>query len=987
MKLRIDEHTLPRYQTIGVFGLVAVLLIALIGYLLTRNHYASLVQLNNLRNQIIGQQLERTRDELKTTIDLIRARNDQAETVLMEEARSQVRQAWTIAHNIWQQQSDRLPEQELKTLIREALRNVRFFNGRGYLFIIDRQGRSVLSFSEPEKEGKSIALQQDDHGRYLNQEFIRIINDSPDHAGHARYRWYSPGDREMSEKISWLQLFEPYDWIIGAGDYIHEFENDLKADALKRIESLRFGENGYIAVIAADGQVISSPGWSVVRYSESEEAAARLVQQSVKEIVRIGREGGGIARYRWFYPDGRGPVEKVSQVLPVPGWDWYLVSGVYPEDVDILLQQQRARLEGARIDSFQTLMLSLLIATALALILALLFSRGLGRLFRQYQQEIERKQRKLTDNARDLQVAASVFQNSAEGIIIADPQNHIVAVNEAFTRITGYSEQEVLGRNPAFMASGKHDQEFYGVMWRALAEEGRWSGEIWNRRRDGQVYPEWLAIIVSRDEQDRISNYIATITDLSERKDTEEKLRYLADYDPLTDLPNRRLLAQRVARAIRIADRHHKPLALFFIDLDRFKNVNDSLGHGVGDQILQLIAGRLAAMIRPEDTLSRLGGDEFVVVMADRNLPAAAATLSERIQRVIAEPMEIEQRSLVLTPSIGIAIYPDDGRDFETLSRNADAALYHAKGLGRNNFQFYTDTMNREVSRRLEMEAGLRQALREGQFELHYQPLYRLSDGQLCGCEALIRWHSPERGFQRPDQFIPLAEEIGLIIPIGDWVLLEACRQGAGWLEAGLSPGNIAVNVSAQQFDESLVASVQQVLTETGYPAAGLTLEITESVLMENADQAVQLLSDLKNLGVGIALDDFGTGYSSLACLKKFPLDKLKIDRAFIDGLPADQDDAAITSSIIDIARNLRLQTVAEGIETAAQREHLQSLGCEQVQGYYYARPMPENQFRELLVAEAGGAGTTNTTVGPQHTPGCGCGNDQAAPDDSDSTR
>ena len=950
MKLRIDEHTLPRYQTFGMVALVLILLIGIVGYFLIQNHLSNQVRLNDLREEIIQQQLDRTRNEIDATLDYIDFQKGQAEIILKQESKAQVDQVFTLVDEVYRRQAGHHNIDEIKITLREALRQMRFFDGRGYFFIIDGEGNGVLNSNNPDHEGRSIIDLRDDQGFYINRDIIRQINENSSRSGYVKYRWFKPGSGRMYDKISYFKYFEPLNWVIATGDYVYQFENDIKAETLKRIESLRFDQNGYIAVIRADGEVISSPGWSISQFADTPEDARAMERDAIAVITGAGERGGGVVRYHWYYPDGRGPVEKISTVVPVSGWNWYLVSGVYPEDVDKLLAAQRSKLEGVQSNDTNALITALVVAAVLSLILALWFSKGLERLFRIYQADIKSKQQKLSDNARQLQVAASVFENSSEGIMVTDPQNRLLAVNEAFTAITGYSEQEVLGKKPSFMKSGRHDKAFYQEMWRSIEEEGRWRGEVWNRRKDGSLYPQWLSINVSRDKEDNITHYIGTFLDVSERKEAEQKLRYLTEYDSLTDLPNRRLMSQRVERSIRIAGRHQeKKIALLLVDLDRFKNINDSLGHSAGDRVLQQIARRLATMVRADDTVCRMGGDEFAIMMTDQQLPAAAANMADRINEVISEPVLIAGRRLVLTPSIGIAVYPADGKDFDTLTRNADAALYHAKDHGRNTYKFYTDEMNQQVSQRLDMEHGLRLALEGNQFQLHYQPQYDLSDGSLYGCEALIRWYKPGGGYQRPDHFIPIAEETGLIKQIGQWVLMTACEHGARWYKKGYGEIQVAVNLSAKQFGDQLLETVREALQLSGLPPQLLTLEITESILMRNADRAVDILKELKELGVGIALDDFGTGYSSLAYLKKFPLDKLKIDRAFIDGLPDDIDDSAITSSIIDIARNLDLQTVAEGIETAAQRDHLISEGCDYVQGYFYARPMPMTNFEQLL--------------------------------------
>ncbi|MEH6624834.1 MAG: EAL domain-containing protein [Motiliproteus sp.] len=956
MKLRIDEHTLPRYQTFGMVALVLILLIGIVGYFLAQNHFSNQASLQDLRDQIIQQQLDRTQNELDATLDYIRFKKEQSEVQLRKESKAQVDQALVLAQSIYRQEQGRLSDYEIKTLLREAFRGVRFFDDRGYLFVIDTEGNSVLNDHSPHLEGRSTLDLQDDKGVFIDQKIINVVNGSASHSGYVRYRWYQPGSDRMFDKLSYARLFEPLGWIIATGDYLHEAENDIKAATLKRIENLRFGDNGYIAVIRGDGEVISSPGWSISQYADTPEVARKLTSEAIDAIVQSGKSGGGIVRYFWYYPDGRGPVQKISRVIAVPEWNWYLVSGVYPEDVDQLMTEQRHQLEGSQSEDTSALISALVIAAVLSLLLALWFSKGMERLFKIYQADISHKQQKLENNAKRLQVAASVFQNSSEGIMVADSNNCLVAVNDAFTEITGFSREDALGRNPSLLKSGRHDPSFYEAMWGSLRDEGCWRGEIWNRRKDGALYPQWLSISASRDNDGQVDNYIATFLDMSERKEAEHKLRYMSEYDSLTDLPNRHLLNQRVSRALDLAGRSSgKQVALLLVDLDRFKNINDSLGHTTGDRVLQQIARRLVTMVHAEDTVCRMGGDEFAILMTDPLLPAAAVTLAERVLKIVSDPVLISGRQLVMTSSIGISVYPADGTDFDTLIRNADTALYHAKDNGRNGFQFYTEGMNQQVSQRLDMEHGLRQAIEEQQFQLHYQPQYDLSDDSLYGCEALIRWYKDDGGYQRPDHFIPIAEETGLIVPIGRWVLVEACEQGAKWLQQGLPAINIAVNLSAIQFGDQLVDTVREVLEQTQFPPSKLTLEITESILMRNADRATELLDELKQLGVGLALDDFGTGYSSLAYLKKFPLDKLKIDRAFISGLPDDLDDGAITSSIIDIARNLGLQTVAEGIETAAQRDHLIAEGCDLVQGYFYARPMPANDFEALQQEIASG--------------------------------
>lgn len=548
---------------------------------------------------------------------------------------------------------------------------------------------------------------------------------------------------------------------------------------------------------------------------------------------------------------------------------------------------------------------------------------------------------------RQLQLASRVFECANEGIMITDAKNRIVAVNQAFTRITGYTTEAVIGRDPEMLSSGRHDAHFYAQMWAALAEHGCWQGEVWNRRQDGSFFPEWLSITEDRDDQHRLQHYIATFSDLTERKEAEARVRYLADHDVLTGLANRHGLAEQVRQDLRIAEWKGHSLALMFMDLDRFQNLNDSLGHRVGDQLLQQMALRLQETLGPAGMVARLGGDDFVILMPVVDNPNQAADMTRQLQAAVSTPFVLGDHSLLMTSSVGIALYPMDGNDFDLLLRNADAALNHAKAAGRDNFQFFTPGMNAQVLERLTKENALRQALSRDEFRLMIQPQVRLEDSRLCGCEVLIRWHHPEWGLVPPDQFIPLAEETGLIQSIGLWVLRESCLEARRWLDRGLPPLMLSVNLSALQFRSGLVDWVEQVLAETGYPARWLEVEVTESVLMEDPEHAVAMLQAMKALGIRVALDDFGTGYSSLAYLKRFPIDKLKIDRAFIDGLPEDGDDIALVRLIIDIARHLNLETIAEGVETEAQRVFLLEAGCQQLQGFLFAPPLTPEDFLE----------------------------------------
>ncbi|MGM0594486.1 MAG: EAL domain-containing protein [Pseudomonadota bacterium] len=554
-----------------------------------------------------------------------------------------------------------------------------------------------------------------------------------------------------------------------------------------------------------------------------------------------------------------------------------------------------------------------------------------------------------------LRQSAAVFENTADGVIVTDAEARIIAVNKAFCEISGYSEEEALGQRPSFRRSERQDRAFYRHMWRAIERSGRWQGEIWNRRKDGEVYPEWMTISTVRDGDGRITNYVAVFSDITHVKRSQMQLDHMAHHDPLTDLPNRTLFNDRLHQAIRRAERNDGTVAVLFIDLDRFKNVNDTLGHPVGDLLLQDVARRLQNLLREEDTVARLSGDEFIVLIEDLERPEVAEGVARKVIDKLSHPFSVHGNELFIGASIGISLYPDDGHTAANLVKYADTAMYRAKEEGRNTYQFYTQELTDSVVERMELEAALRRALERDQLELHYQPQVDLAQRRIIGAEALLRWTHPELGNVPPDKFIPLAEESGMIIEIGDWVLQQACTQAVAWARQYEDFRRIAVNLSGVQIQRrDIVDKVAAVLRRTGLEPHLLELEITESVLMHYPEIAAETLQGLRNLGVELAIDDFGTGYSSMSYLKRFPIQNLKIDRSFVMDIPKDSNDTAITRAVIALGKSLQLSVIAEGVETAEQVEFLLHEGCDMGQGYYFSRPIPPGPFRDLLEAAPG---------------------------------
>lgn len=540
-----------------------------------------------------------------------------------------------------------------------------------------------------------------------------------------------------------------------------------------------------------------------------------------------------------------------------------------------------------------------------------------------------------------LRLAAGVFEQSHEGQFVLDDSLRIVSINRAFSTITGYTSSEARGNTLDMLGAG--DQAWLELLEKALvglAEEGHWEGEGDARRADGSMFPLWLSLSNIRNNRGEVTHYCGLIADVSERRAADERIQFLSNYDPLTQLPNRLLFQDRLQQMLAHAERRQQRLAVCVLNIDHFRNINDSLGHSVGDQLLQILAQRLKGILRGEDALSRQSGDEFVVALPDLNDSSDAGRIAEKLLESIRGGVLLEGQDITCTGSIGISIYPDDGSDVDTLIRNADAAVAWAKQSGRNVFRFYAPELNAHTSEILALESGMRRGLERGEFELHFQPQVAADTGALIGVEALVRWRHPDRGLIPPGMFIPLAEERGFIIELGDWILMEACRHSMQWREQGLGDIPVAVNLSGIQFhDAQLPDKIGHALRTTGLPADQLELEITESVLMD-VDSASQMLRELRSMGVRLSIDDFGTGFSSLSYLRRFAIHKLKIDQSFVHDLQAVNDTDAIVCSIIQLAHNLHLTVIAEGVETEQQWHLLRTMGCNEIQGYYFSRPL-----------------------------------------------
>ena len=551
---------------------------------------------------------------------------------------------------------------------------------------------------------------------------------------------------------------------------------------------------------------------------------------------------------------------------------------------------------------------------------------------------------------RKLKEAAGVFETTTEAIFITDAKNKIISVNSAFTKITGFTGEEVTGKDPSILSSGRHDEEFFKEFWKSLDEKGSWEGEIWNRNRDDHVSPVWQSISSIKDEEGNNIQFVSIFSDITKRKQAEELIRYQANIDGLTELPNRNLFLDRLATSIRQAHRNKTRLALLLLDLDRFKWINDTLGHRAGDLLLQETAKRLQNSVRDSDTVARLGGDEFTIILPELEKSADAEIIAGKIFDSFKPPVMVEDNEVFISGSIGITVYPDDGLDVETLQKNADSAMYSAKDDGRNRFHYFTPKLQVEAERRLRLINLLRKALVNQEFSLHYQPIINIISDKVVCAEALLRWNHPEQGFIPPAEFIPLAEETGLIRQIGEWVFMEVISHIKRWKELGVFDFQISINKSASQFkvektDEDWLA----ILSEEGINPDRIIIEITESVFMVENQGALESLQLLQEQGIQISLDDFGTGFSSLSYLKRFPIDILKIDRSFIRDISDDPSDALLVETIITLADKFGIKVVAEGVETTEQLNFVRQRGCRCVQGYFFSKPLPINEFENFL--------------------------------------
>jgi diguanylate cyclase (GGDEF)-like protein/PAS domain S-box-containing protein len=1066
-----NERSIPRLHLVGTLVIVITLTLSLGAFFLWRTEAEQQASLQRIAASVNAQQESRLLAEMESAASYIEFTRQRTQDVLKRSIRDQVDTAMQIAQSIYQREIARKPVEEVKRSIIEALRNARFYEGRGYYFIDDLNGKFILLPTAPQLEGKTNLENRDDTGHFIMRGLIEAAK-KPEGEGYSSYRWYTPDDpKVMDDKLAYVRRFLPFDWLIGTGDYTYKWEQRQQLEAISRLRAQHFGKSGYFAILDSAGKTLLSPSDPSLEGRNYRDFSPAQ-RDTVDHIVAIATQGGGLLHYRWAATGAAPERAKTAVVRRIEPWGWTLMATIEDDELQSALAQELSRLSDSTQSHWTQLIGALLLALTSGLAASYAFAKWSGTLFARFHAETAEKNRVIEESAalfravfdnaavgiaqvspqgvilqinpyfcdmlgytreeilgqgfdyqritlaedlatdsayvtrmlqgelqhyqaekryihksgrlvwgsmsshllRDasgvpryfisavqnmddrkhaeerLQLAASVFSHSREAIMITDPDGHIMEVNAAFSRITGYTREDALGQTPRILKSGRQSPEFYTAMWQVLKQEGHWHGEVWNRRKNGHIYAELQTVSAVNDASGHLCYYVALFTDITPMMEHNKQLEHIAHFDALTELPNRVLLADRLQQAIAQCQRRGQFVAVAYLDLDGFKAINDSHGHDVGDQLLIALAGRMKSTLRDGDTLARIGGDEFVAVLVGLTSVSECEPVLRRLLQVAAEKILVDDKQVQVSASIGVTVYPLDGSDPDLLMRHADQAMYQAKQSGKNRFQLFDLEHDEAIQGQQERMTQIVLGLQRQQFVLFYQPKINMRTLQVVGAEALIRWQHPQRGLLAPLVFLPDVEENALSVDIGEWVIATALAQMGRWRAAGFALP-VSVNIGAYQLQQPDFTQRLQALLQAqpDVPPAQLQLEVLETSALQDISMTGKVMNQCRAIGVGFALDDFGTGYSSLTYLKHLPAEMLKIDQSFVRDMLEDSSDLAIVQSVIGLAHAFERSVLAEGVETLAHGERLLALGCELAQGFGIGHPMAAAEFDQWL--------------------------------------
>ncbi len=890
-----------------------------------------------------------------------------------ESVKQRVLEAHRIAQSLYETHHKHLSEKELQTKIIETLRLIRYENNQGYYFITRLDGVEMLFTDKPEMEGQNMLGFQNREGRSVVKGMLDIVNSMKE--GFYEYVWSKPDHNEKNfQKVSYVKLFEPYGWFIGTGLYLDDMEKKLKREIITTQERLVLDKElgNYIFIGTWDGEVLTHPAQGQNMFNVKDVHGKFIVQ----ELINASKQGGGFVEYVMPPLKGERNVQKISYVVGIPEWRWHIGAGIYLEDITQEVEQLRERIKKDlehRIVSIITLViLFMMMVTLFYLYVSQKIKKDFAVFIRFFDSMIYRDEKidlneiqfleftRLAEHANsmleeklktrvDLERYKKIVSSSDELLSFIDKNYTYLAISEGYVRFFGKPKEEILGKSMAeLFGQRQFEKDLKPLSDRALGGES-FENELWLKSLSGDYqYLHVKYFPYFENASEKPVAYIVSAHDLTDKKINEEKLiaserelDFLAHNDPLTGLPNRLFLRNRINHAIRSCSQNHSILAICYMDIDDFKKINDSFGHSYGDEILKQFANRLSPILGSHDTLARIGGDEFIVLIENLQQNEDVTEMVSKIQALFHAPFIVKEQKFFLSISLGVSFYPEHGLESEVLIKNADAAMYKAKDLGKNTYSFYTIDMTIASYERIGLENALREAIKEKEFQVYYQPQIDLKTDDVCGLEALIRWNHPKEGLLYPSTFITLAEETRLIVEMGAFVLEQACLDLLVLQKEFDFKGSVSINVSGVQIEYSdFLETLQTLLNRTHIEPHTLEIEITESFIMNDPERWIALLKEVQHLGIKIAIDDFGTGYSSLSYLRKLPIDTLKVDMSFVKDIPYQEDAASVVNSILDLAQNMKLSTIAEGIETKAQEAYLKENGCEKAQGYRYAKPM-----------------------------------------------